>query len=140
MTTIAWDGKTLAADTLATANGLRDHKTTKAFRHKGVLIAACGSSALCGKFREWVIAGMNGESPFEGAEDGTGFVVSEGAAVCFGTSGCWSVSEPFYTLGSGYPIALGALAMGATAKQAVEIAARFDTTTGGEITALSLEG
>lgn len=139
MTTIAWDGKTLAADTLATSNGLRDNKTIKIWRHGGALIGACGSQALCERFRTWAIAGMEGKSPFEGADDGNGLVVTQEAVLCFGNNGCWKVSEPFYTLGSGYQLALGALAMGATAKQAVEVAAKYDTSTGGEITALSLE-
>lgn len=39
----------------------------------------------------------------------------------------------FYAIGSGAGIALGALAMGATAEQAVEIASRFNPWTGGQI-------
>lgn len=139
MTTIAYrDGK-LAGDSRATANGLIDNQTTKVWEHKGVLIGASGSQALCEKFRSWVIAGIDGESPFEGAEDGNGLVVSKAGVVCFGNSGSWPVKEPFYTLGSGYQLALGALAMGASAKEAVEVAARFDTMTGGKITVLSLQ-
>lgn len=139
MTTIAWDGKTLAADTLATSNGLRDNRTIKIWRHKDALIGACGSQALCERFRGWVIAGMDGESPFEGADNGNGLVVTRQHVLCFGDNGCWSVAEPFYTLGSGYQLALGALAMGATAKEAVEVAARYDTITGGDITVLTLD-
>lgn len=138
MTTIAYrDGK-LAGDSRATANGLIDNQTTKVWSHKGVLIAASGSQALCEKFRTWVVAGMDGESPFEGADDGNGLVVSMAGVVCFGNTGSWPISEPFYTLGSGYQLALGALAMGASAEEAVEIASRFDTMTGGKITVLSL--
>ena len=44
----------------------------------------------------------------------------------------------FMAAGSGNEIALGAMAMGATAEQAVEIAARFDVYTGGKIETLSL--
>lgn len=138
MTTIAWDGKSLAADTRATANGLIDNRTVKAWSHKGLLIAACGSQALCEKFRVWVISGMDGESPFEGAEDGNGIIAAPHCVVVFGNSGSWRVAEPFYTLGSGYQLALGALAMGADARKAVEVAARFDTMTGGDITVLTL--
>ncbi len=39
----------------------------------------------------------------------------------------------FYTVGSGYLIATGALLMGATPKKAVQIAAKVDTRTGGKI-------
>lgn len=138
MTTIAYrDGK-LAGDSRATANGLIDNQTTKVWSHKGVLIGACGSQALCEKFRSWVVSGMDDESPYEGADDGNGLVVSTAGVVCFGNTGGWSISEPFYTLGSGYQLALGALAMGASAEDAVKVAARFDTMTGGKITVLSL--
>lgn len=111
----------------------------KVWRHGAALVGACGSQALCERFRCWIVSGMEGDSPFEGADDGNGLVVSKAGVVCFGNSGCWRVSEPFYTLGSGYQLALGALAMGADAKRAVEIAATYDTMTGGEITVLSLE-
>lgn len=137
MTTIAWDGKTLAADTLATADGLRDNRAVKIWRHGKALVGAVGNQAACIRFRSWVLDGMNGESPFKEA-DGNGLVVSEAVTVCFGEHGGWPVKEPFYTLGSGYQIALGALARGATAREAVEIAARFDTMTGGDITELTL--
>lgn len=139
MTTVVYRDGVLAADSRATSNGLIDNQTTKVWSHKGVLIGACGSQALCERFRSWVVAGMEGESPYEGAEDGNGIVVSAAGVVCFSDSGCWRVSEPFYTLGSGYQLALGALAMGATAQEAVEIAARFDTMTGGKITVLRLQ-
>ena len=137
MTTIVWDGRTLAADTLATANGLRDNRNVKIWRHGQALVGACGDQAACHKFRQWVIDGMAGNNPFHDA-DGNGIVVTKDRALCFGTHGAWVVSEPFYSLGSGYQIALGALAMGATARKAVEIAARYDTMTGGDITELHL--
>ena len=40
----------------------------------------------------------------------------------------------FTALGSGFEIALGAMAFGASARQAVELAAQFDVYTGGKIT------
>jgi ATP-dependent HslUV protease subunit HslV len=42
----------------------------------------------------------------------------------------------FYALGSGSRIAYGALAAGASAEEAVRIAARYDTSTGGEVVVL----
>lgn len=139
MTTIAWDGKTLAADTQATSNGLRDNHAVKAWRHGRILIACCGLAALAQRFRSWVLDGMDGESPYDGAEDGNGLVITADHVLCYGTSGVWPVSQPFYTLGTGYQLAMGALAMGASAEEAVRVAAQFDTMTGGAVTVLSLQ-
>ena len=48
-------------------------------------------------------------------------------------------SEEYATQGSGNEIALGALAMGASAVDAVAVAIRFDAFSGGEIEAVSFE-
>lgn len=138
MTTIAYRDGVLAADTLATSNGLRDDYGTKVWRVGKVLVAAAGTRALCLKFREWVAAGMDGESPFAKG-DGNGIVVSDAGIVCWSENGCWPVGQPFYALGSGYQVAMGAMEMGATAEDAVRAAIKWDTSSGGEITALPLK-
>lgn len=51
----------------------------------------------------------------------------------------YPVDGPFFAVGSGAEIAIGAMAMGASAEQAVKIAAMYDTQTGGKVTVLSLE-
>lgn len=43
------------------------------------------------------------------------------------------VEAPFYAIGSGWQLALGAMEMGATAEQAVEVAIRHDEGCGGQI-------
>lgn len=48
------------------------------------------------------------------------------------------INEDFAAVGSGSEFALGALAMGATAKRAVEIASRFDQATGKGINAVRI--
>jgi hypothetical protein len=137
MTTIAYRDGVLAADSLATSNGLRDDYGSKIWKIGRVLVGACGDRAICLKFREWVANGLEGDSPFQGKEDGNGIVVAPGGnVVCWGNHGPWPVSTPFYSLGSGYQIAIGALEMGATASEAVEIAARHDTSTGGRVAEL----
>lgn len=54
------------------------------------------------------------------------------------TVGMRKINTPFAVIGSGIPPALGALHMGATARQAVEIAMLVDPYTGGEIDELRL--
>lgn len=137
MTTLAYRDGVLAADTLATSNGLRDDFGPKIWRHGDVLIGGAGSRALCLKFRDWVIGGMDGESPFEKG-DGNGIVVSPIGIVCWSENGCWPVRQPFYALGSGYQVAMGAMEMGASAAEAVRVAMKWDCGTGGEVMELRL--
>lgn len=138
MTTIAYrDGK-LAADTLSTANGVRDDYGPKVWRIGQVIGAACGSRGLCLKFRDWVAGGMDGDCPFEGADDGNGIIVTPEHVVCFGSSGPWPVSQAYYAIGSGYQLAMGAMEMGATAEQGVQVAMKWDCSTGGDVQVISL--
>lgn len=136
MTTVAYRDGVLAADTLSTCNGLIDDYGAKVWRVGKVLVGAAGSRAVCLKFRDWVAGGMEGDSPM--ADDANGIVVSSAAVVCWSEKGPWPVTAPFYSLGSGYQVALGAMEMGATAEQAVSAARKWDLGTGGEITTLKL--
>jgi len=139
LTTIAYRAGVLAADTLHTWNGTRDLYEPKAWRVGDKLVAASGSTSLIMRFREWVAAGMEGESPMHGVEKGgNGLVVTADGVTCFDIHGSWPVREEHYALGSGSDIATGAMAMGATAEEAVRAAIRFDTGSGGEITVLRL--
>lgn len=54
----------------------------------------------------------------------------------FNHDGPSEMRAPFYADGSGWEIALGAMAAGATAEEAVHIASRYDTKTGGSVTTL----
>lgn len=137
MTTIAYRDGVLASDSLTTSNGLRDDYGPKIWRVGKALVGAAGSRALCLKFREWVAAGMEGDNPFSKG-DGNGLLVSEAGVVCWSESGCWPVRQPFYALGSGYQIAMGAMEAGATAREAVSAAIKWDTSSGGEVQVLRL--
>jgi len=48
------------------------------------------------------------------------------------------VRAPFYALGSGYQVAMGAMEFGATAEEAVRAAIKWDTGSGGDVTVLRL--
>lgn len=137
MTTIAWDGKTLAADTLGTCNGLREGHAPKAVRIGGVILAGDGSRALFLRFRAWFFEGRKGPCPYEDKEaEGNGIAIQDGVLTCWGPQGPWPVTQRLFAIGSGYPVALGAMHAGADARRAVEIAISLDTGSGGEITVL----
>lgn len=138
MTTIAYKDGVLAADTLATCNGYLEGRQTKIARVGKALVGAVGSTPMCNRFRGWVAAGMTGESPFEGKDEGNGIVVTpDGVIVVWSHLGPWAVQDrPYYALGSGEQIAVGAMAAGASAEEAVRIAMRHDTISGGDVMVL----
>lgn len=139
MTTIAWDGMTLAADTRGVVGEsliIESHKVSRLA--DGRLYAACGRMADLLLVRDWLTAG--GEKP---AVDDTF------AALLIETSGqafrleeklipvpLW---EPFHACGSGRDFALAAMALGQTAAAAVLLAMRFDIWTGGHVESVTLE-
>jgi len=51
---------------------------------------------------------------------------------------CWRIDEPFFAIGAGREYAIGAMAHGATASEAVEIASRFYMGCGLGVDALTL--
>lgn len=138
MTTIAYRDGVVASDSLSTSHQLRDDHGPKIYRVGKAIVAAAGSRPLCLKFRDWVAGGMKGECPFEGKDEGNGLIVTAEHVVCWGEFGPWPVRSPFYALGSGYQIAMGAMALGADPRRAVAVAIDFDTGSGGQIQVLSL--
>lgn len=134
MTTIAYRRGVLASDSLVTCNGLRDGYAQKIYRVGPLLVAGAGSAAICTRFVEWVRAGMKGESPWYGEDSGNSMIITpEDQIVVWGSSGSWVSDSDFYALGSGERLALGAMAYGASAEEAVECAIRFDVYSGGPI-------
>lgn len=149
MTTIAWDGTTLAADTLLMSSGLRTY-TNKLFVLPGCIYGGCGSSEDIADIREWLAGGGSRPTLSEGG--GWGLVVSwryPAQNGVFGPRpGVFHVSGKRPTLtpvmpavdaaigmadGSGRDYAITAMHMGKSAVQAVELASRFDIGTGGAI-------
>lgn len=136
MTTAAWDGETLAADTMGTSGGFRI-STPKARRLKdGRLFCGSGDAQDSEAVRIWLESG--GEKP--SVKDWVGILIGADASI-------WRMEEKlfqfqildrFHAIGSGRDYAIAAMAMGKNARQAVELAAQFDVWTGGAITELRL--
>ena len=131
MTTIACDGKMIAADGLVTGNGfIHDRTCKKVFRlHDGRVVAFSGSA--------FDIAGavdyLNGVTAQFSAEEGFEAVIlsADGTVQCMDEkTRLYAQSVPCVS-GSGGAIALGAMAAGKDAFEAVKIAAELDTHSGG---------
>jgi ATP-dependent protease HslVU (ClpYQ) peptidase subunit len=135
MTTIAWDGRRLAADRLVNADGLKIRyakKISHIARGQQMLIVACaGLVADSLKFEKWLREG--GEHPTLDDNFEAIVIDAQNNAVTYCNDLVALERDAPYALGSGTKVALGALHAGADAKRAVEIGCELDLYTGGEI-------
>lgn len=133
MTTIAWDGRSLAADRQTTAGGTPTEtcKVFEAFSPTGErwLYGCAGNSGECHEFTRRVQTGL--EMP----------AFNDLQVLAIGPDGSiWVAGSPAmfwdrkgtdkWAAGSGADYALGAMRAGATAFMAVEIATALDVHTG----------
>ena len=145
MTTIAWDGKTLAADRRQTLGSNEPQTTTKIAAYGDYFMGASGGTAAAKAMLDWAIRGCRaGEFPTgQSGDDWARTVVintkTRNVHIYERVSIPIQISTRFYATGSGCEYALGAMAAGADARQAVLIAARFDMYTGDGVDSFSLE-
>lgn len=140
MTTIAFDGRTLAADKQTTTGGTPT-PTTKVFsamspRGERWLYACAGNTAECQEFTRRVKAGQEMRT------------FTDLGILAIGPRGeVWICSQDLvwcrqmvkqWAIGSGADFALGAMAAGASAVKAVQIASRLNVNTGLGVDALKL--
>lgn len=133
MTTIAWDGKTLAADTRGTAGGM-PWQTIKASRLKdGRLYGGSGALEDVEAVRTWLETG--GDKP--AVKDFVAILIEDGQ--CFRLEDKlikMPVKSPFHAIGSGRDYAIAAMHLGKTAREAVELACLYDVYTAAPVTEL----
>lgn len=139
MTTIAWDGKTLAADSQATSGTLRSRVVKIVRSPSGFLCAGAGEFSAIIPWLRWVEHGLVPEDQPEhlGSKATVIIVDPRGKAYTLeGTPIRVPVRDKFWAIGTGAELAIGAMAMGADAAQAVKVAAKFDVHTGGRVVAM----
>lgn len=146
MTTIAWDTKTLAADTLSTGpddNGV--YFGPKIHRTPHGLFAGCGDDGPIQAALEWIRAGAPSDErppPIDAKETLGGLLIRPDGGVAV-------LSEKFFlidyfqqqaAMGSGGDFALAFMRMGMSAPEAVQrvIDLRLDINTGGDVQTLTL--
>lgn len=149
MTTIAYRDGILAADSLVSGEMVRWGSTTKLAKAPcGWIGAACGDAGAASEFMWWVESQSIEPfmPPFFSAPEFKSPVDVDGLLIDgSGKIWCWAgrprffhLDADFTAIGSGSKIAMGAMAMGATAEQSVAVAAQFDVYTGGKIETLSI--
>jgi hypothetical protein len=131
MTTIAWKNGQLAAD-----KRLDQWMTTcKIFKlPDGSHIAGAGMFDDVIEVAAWFSAGCPPETKPQYAEDNTDLLLMSPDGACYWLTDPFlrkqKVAEEYYAIGSGAKYALGAMAAGKSAKEAVLIASRYDPDTG----------
>jgi hypothetical protein len=152
MTTIAWDGVTLAADTLALSGCVRDFQR-KVFRiaQEGVpnvrLYGFSGETQVAHAVKNWLNAGGNistgKDAPSMEKDDFSGIVIDADGRCYHLQNRCIGIpitAQRYYAVGSGREMALTAMLLGKDAVEAVRCAAVFDPYTGGGVHSVQLHG
>ncbi len=136
MTTIAWDGRTLAADRQSSNDGCRMGQATKLRRMAdGRLVAAAGAATRCTLYLTWLEDQSQPRPPWQDDTETSVHaleVLLDGTVLRHEEHGAYALDAPHIALGSGAPYALAAMACGRDAADAVRIASQFDVWTGGE--------
>jgi len=140
VTTIATDGYTMAGDGRVCAGGiLETNKRVKVFRIGKEIIGCSGTSNTIDAYLKW----LRKEGPEPLLDDGALVIAIH---LC-GKNKVYRVESPNYSrirvqtpyaIGSGRELAIGAMLAGKTPSQAVRIATKLDTASGGKITEISL--
>jgi len=147
MTVVAYCGRTIAIDRQATLCETRS-RTKKWRRMKnGTLVLLSGTIVRALAIAHWLETGARASRwPYqehEEAEENFARVLvlkpGEPLLQYENDPHAMAVEDPFYAWGSGGDIAIGALAMGASATQAVEVASQFNVNCGHGVDAFDIK-
>lgn len=146
MTTIAFDGKTMACDTRVVCGSNCYNTDTKIYENDFVVIGAAGDagvgillvkddSILVPKHYDFDFSALVWVKDIETLCK-VEFYKSWDCAL----SSVIPIADSFAAVGSGAPYALAAMYLGHTATRSVTVASQFDTNTGGKIITKQLLG
>jgi len=132
MTTICYRDGILAADTAVFDRGVYCGQAVKIARSPcGAIGGGSGSLGDISIFLDWLKGGCCGSPPsIKDPQSECIWVKSDGSAWWVGHESVTTKLEgPYFATGSGFCLALGAMAFGASAEQAVSICADLDNMT-----------
>ena len=134
MTTLVYRDGILAADSRGTVNGyITPALDQKVFKlGDGRLLGFTGEANSFCPFKQWVEDGEMAPAP-EMIESRAVVIAKTGPRRIFEGKGWYEERGPFSAWGSGMAAALAALYMGATAVEAVRIAIKVDSNSGGRV-------
>lgn len=141
MTTVAWDGETMAADSRTIGDFIEPKPRIKIHLFEDLVIGCAGDVATIETFLLWIKDPEKNPKPEVGGED------AEFSALIWDRKNCTltsyedklvpiDVGAP-NAIGSGAQFAMGAMYHGATAKEAVLVASKLDHNTDNNVTTWS---
>jgi hypothetical protein len=145
MTTIATDGKSMAADGRGCIHDtIAGDRGQKIYRLKdNSLFSLSGATYAADLFVEWLDEGADpSKFPENMGEYGAIHLLTDGEAHYYNQDSkrAWRLVDCPFAVGSGREFAMGAMMAGASPAQAVRIAATRDPFTGGIVTSYTLSG
>lgn len=131
MTTIAWDGRSLAGDRRI-SSGTVVYTSTKIRRTAdGRLIGATGDYGVCIAMLDWLEEGGRRPQCQDSERWASALeIMPDGTCWMHNRDTRWRVEDAFAAIGSGRDYAMAVMALGHPAAKAVEVASRFDPGTG----------
>ena len=144
MTTVCWDGQTLAADRRTVNHGSKHGTVTKIYSIRGSLCAITGMFDIGLELLDWY---RNGAVPehypqlqVETNESSLWVITPDRRITAYSRSPIPMVFEQQYmAAGSGRDYALAAMFLGQNARDAVRVACAFDVDSGNGIDTLSFD-
>ena len=141
MTTVAWDGQTLATDRMASVGGSKHASIKKIYTIKGGgYAAASGHAGAIELMFRWLDHGaVIDDYPLTDPELCTVIVITEDSQLLqYDGPMPVKLEAKFYAIGSGRDFALAAMHLGYDAKKAVEVGSALDQSTGNGIDSVTL--
>lgn len=130
MTTIVWDGETLAVDSQVSFNDVKVARDKAVRLSDGRVLALCGDA---GQLRHVASAIERGAAPKEFPKGDYTAVLLGPDGLLVADEGEWSPTGAPYACGSGSMGALTGLLMGLKAKQACDLACKVDLYSSGPV-------
>lgn len=144
MTTICYKANILAFDSKISGSGVNFGTGIKGIKTAKFLLAASGACEDCDAWLDWMKAtggDLNAKKDYglDKECDIDAIAIDKKGRIRWYSNKCYpyTVDGPFHALGSGYAFAMGAMAFGASAAEAVRVAAKFDAATGGIVRELT---
>jgi len=143
MTTIAYRSGLLAADTLISYTSITNGSREKIAKCGGFTVALAGPAWLRRPLEAWCAGGCPEDDVpqvlLDHGNDFSALIIDNttGDLFEFDNGYLLPIFADYTAIGSGALLALGAMAHGASAEEAVEAASKHDKNTGGPVTSLS---
>lgn len=133
MTTIATDGKTIAADSQGCTSFIVRHSVIKLHRIRDEVLGFAGEPPEIQKYIDWVRLHRPEENAPKFSDRFFGLLVRKGSVLFEDDSLNPQVVGSPFAVGSGQEFAMGAMLAGASPREAVRIAIALDPHSGGKV-------